>query len=143
MIAIFAGDADQRTVSAFNYKYPYTSAGIDNSGSAFISRYDIADFGTPRGNFARSLDVFLSQAAYLKDTLETSTVTVNRAAYTGDLAANSLNLQTFLDDEELAERAGVNTNGHEVSLEQTAAFISVLFEASENTPEKILNDVAN
>ena len=143
MIAIFTGDADQRTVQAFNYKYPYTSAGIDNSGSAFISRYDIADFGTPRGNFARSLDVFLSQAAYFRDTLETATVTVNRAAYTGDLAANSLNLQTIISDEELAQRIGIDTNGHEVSLEQTAAFISILFEASEQVPEKIINDVAN
>ncbi len=143
MIAIFTGDADQRTVQAFNYKYPYTSAGIDNSGSAFISRYDIADFGTPRGNFARSLDVFLTQAAYFRDTLETATVTVNRAAYTGDLAANSLNLQTIISDEELAQRIGIDTNGHEVSLEQTADFISVLFEASEQVPEKIINDVAN
>lgn len=143
MIAIFSGEADQRTVQAFNYKYPYTSAGVDNSGAAFISRYDIADFGTPRGNFARSLDVFLTQAAYFKDTLATSTVTVNRAAYASDMAANRLNLQQFENNPDMAARAGVETNGHEVSLEKTAEFVSVLFQAGEQVPEKILNDVAN
>ena len=142
MIAIFAGEANQRTVQAFNYKYPYTSAGIDNGGSAFISRYDIADFGQPRGNFARSLDVFISQAAYFKDTLESATTTVNQASVSGDLAANSLNLKPMLEDEALAARVGINPKGHEVSLEQTAEFVSVLFKAGEQVPEKIINDIA-
>ncbi len=143
MIAIFAGEADQRTVQAFNYKYPYTSAGIDNGGSAFISRYDIADYGMPRGNFARSLDVFLSQAAYFQDTLSSATKTYSQAAFSDDFAANGLNLKPVLEDEALANRLGIDTTGHEVSLEKTAEFVSVLFKAGEQVPEKIINNVAN
>lgn len=142
MIAVFDGKADQRTVESFNYRYPYTSVGIDNNGSAFISRYDIADFGVPKGNFASSLDVFVSQAAYFKDSLENQTVTVNRASYSGDFASNALNIGQTLEDKAAANRMGLDVASHSVSLEQTADFVSVLFEASEQAPDKILNDIA-
>ncbi len=142
MIAVFDGKADQRTVQAFNYKYPYTSAGIDNNGSAFLSRYDIADYGTPRGNFATSLEVFLAQAAYFKDTLANAKKTYSQAAYSDDMAANALNMKIVLADEVLAEKIGLDDDSHEVSLEQTAEFVSVLFQAGEQVADKIMNNIA-
>ena len=45
MVAIFEGSANPQTVRAFNYRYAFASAGIDPTGAAYLSRYDLSDYG--------------------------------------------------------------------------------------------------
>ncbi|NHK29409.1 YbjN domain-containing protein [Parvularcula flava] len=143
MTAVFGGDIDQRTVTSFNYRYPFTSAGIEEGGSAFINRYEISDYGMPRGNFVTSLSVFLVQAEMLQESLVTATTTVSQKSYLGDLSANGLNLQQVFADEGAAQLAGISASSHQASLETTAEFVRVLVEADRQTPGKIVNITVN
>lgn len=127
MVALFKGQADQRTVNSFNYRYAFTSAGIDPSGSAYISRYEIADYGTPKGNLMVSMNVFLNQAAYLNDSLRTATKTVSLDASPDDFAARALNM------------ADADSSSHEASIESTRELVKVLVKAEEQAPGKIAN----
>lgn len=125
MAALF-GEADQRTVNAFNYRYVFSSAGVDPSGKAYLSRYEICDYGTAKGTLIVSMNVFLSQAKYFYDTLRTSTNTVSLEASPQDFAANALN------------GAAIGQT-HEASLERNADLIRVLVAAEEKNPGKIAN----
>ena len=142
MTAVFNGSIDQRTVTSFNYRYPFTSAGIDESGAAFINRYEIADYGVPRGNFVTSVYVFLAQASMLQDSLATATTTVSQDSFSGDLSANALNMQQVFADANAAKIAGISATGHQASLETTAQFVKVLVQADEQQPGKIINFMA-
>lgn len=85
-----------QTISAFNQKYWFISAGaIANNSSAFISRYDIADYGIPRGNVKSSLQNFVVLALKLQDELQSGSKTVSLDGYADDLASNYLNNQGF------------------------------------------------
>lgn len=139
MVAAFQGDVDQRTVNSFNYRYAFSSAGVDEGGAAYISRYEIADYGVPKGNFALSMLVFLDQATFFSDTLATATKTVSTDSFAGDLAANSLNMQAILADQKMAKNATSAIQAHQISLEETTKFVSVLMEADKLTPGKIVN----
>ena len=139
MVAAFQGKVDQRTVNSFNYRYAFSSAGIDDSGAAYISRYEIADYGIPKGNFALSMLVFLNQAAYFSDTLATATTTVSTESFAGDLSANSLNMEAVLADRNMAENATTAATSHQINMEETANFVSVLMKADKLSPGKIVN----
>lgn len=70
LIAVFQGRAfDQRAVNRFNATFAFASAGLDPSGDAFISRYEICDYGAPRGNFALGVAVFVNLALRYRDML--------------------------------------------------------------------------
>lgn len=139
MTAVFNGAIDQRTVTSFNYRYPFTSAGMEESGAAFINRYEIADYGIPRGNFVTSVYVFLAQAEMLAESLATATKTVSQESYLGDLSANALNMEQVFADSTATKIAGISADSHQVSLETTAEFVRVLVEADKQSPGKIIN----
>jgi len=98
MIAGFTGQANSQTVRAFNYRYAFASAGLDPSGDAYLSRYEISDYGMPRGNLATSVLVFVQQAALLADELASARQTVSLEGYADDLAASRLNLLRLLSE---------------------------------------------
>lgn len=128
MIALFSGNADYRTVNSFNYRYAFSSAGIDDSGTAYIGRYEIADYGVPKGNLIVSMAVFLSQAGYFGDTLNTASRTVSTTPSPDDLAANALNMPDL---------ATMTT--HQAGFEQTREMVKVLVQAEQQSPGKIAN----
>lgn len=139
MVAIFDGNANPQTVSAFNYRYAFASAGLDPSGSAYIKRYEISDYGVPRGNLATSILVFVEQARMLHGELATSRQTVAQQGYADDMASGSLN------------RGGISTlygvdfqpvspiDQHQVGLDDTAEQIK-FFIANRTTPR---NKISN
>jgi len=91
MVAIFDGAPNPQTVRAFNYRYAFASAGIDPSGAAYLSRYDLSDYGIARGNLATSIQVFVNQVAMFAAELDTAQRTVSLDGYADDLASSSLN----------------------------------------------------
>lgn len=91
LIALYQTKAPARTVEAFNYRYAFSSAGRDNDGYAYLSRYITADFGIPRGNIAVNVAVFVVHAIEFNQTLESAVNTVSQNGDAGDLAARHLN----------------------------------------------------
>ena len=91
MLAGFSGDANPQTVNAFNYRFAFASAGLDPSGEAYLSRYEISDYGMARGNLATSLMVFVQQAAFFAEELSSARRTVSLEGYADDLSASTLN----------------------------------------------------
>jgi len=89
-ISFFEGDANSQTVRAFNDRYHFSRTGLNQSG-AFISRYDIADYGVPRGNVASSIANFAYLANLFQSELASAGRTVSLEGYANDLAASSLN----------------------------------------------------
>jgi hypothetical protein len=141
MMAVFDGYPDQRTVNSFNYRYSFASAGLSTEGAAFLSRYEIADYGVPRGNLAVSIVNYVALAEMFQRTLGNASKTVSNDSYVGDMAANSLNMQALFEDKGLAEKAGVARDTHSVSFEEAADFAAVLIKAEEKNPGKIMNFV--
>lgn len=91
-VALFKGiEPNRQTVTAFNQAFPFTSAGITQNGGAYISRYEIADFGIARGNFASSLASFLFLAERFEQEIATARQTVALEGTPEDMAARFLN----------------------------------------------------
>ena len=138
-MSVFAGNADQRTVNSFNYRYAFASAGVNTEGNAFLLRYEIADYGTPRGNLAVSIVNYVALADMFNRTLGNAAKTVSNESYIGDMAAEGLNMQALFTEEGLAEKAGFARDTHRVSFEETAALVKVLIKAEKKNPGKIVN----
>lgn len=141
MVAIFQTEASSRTVSAFNYRYAFVSAGLDDSGAAYITRYDIADYGMPRGNLAVSIINYLHMAAIFDRHLYEATSTVRAEATDSDLAANSLNMKSILADSRLAKSLGVSAASHQVSFETISEVVDTFVKADGLTPGRLINQV--
>lgn len=139
MIALFEGKANSQTVYAFNDHYAFASSGLDPSGSAYISRYEIADYGMPRGNFATSVTVFAALAEQLRNDLFTSAQTVSLDGYSDDLSSLLLNrhaLTTLTGVEAVLE---TDFARHQIGFEESALQIKNLI-ADKRTPRnKIKN----
>ena len=90
-IAYFEGAANAQTVRAFNDRYHFSSTGLVQNAGAFISRYDIADYGVPRGNVASSIASFAVLANRFGQELASASQTISLEGYAEDLAAASLN----------------------------------------------------
>ncbi|WP_165793543.1 YbjN domain-containing protein [Hyphococcus luteus] len=131
--------ANSQTVQAFNARYPFATAGIDQEGSAYISRYDIADYGIPRGNIASSLVNFLLLSEMFAKELANSHQTVSLEGYAGDLSSSHLNRQ------ELNHVAGAETgysnqsDQHADGFEQGAELIRLFLEDDAAPRNKISN----
>lgn len=94
-IALFAGSARPQALSAFNQKYIFSSVGVIGNGEGlYLLRYDIADYGIPRGNLAASLATFVTLLEIFRDTLAASPKSVRFEGYASDLAADRLNRQS-------------------------------------------------
>ncbi|GJL94052.1 MAG: hypothetical protein DHS20C05_04570 [Hyphococcus sp.] len=129
--AIFEGNANPQTVNAFNNRYAFSSAGVDASGSAYIGRYEVADYGTARGNVASSLLNFLSQADKFRAELASAGRTVSLDGYADDLSASYLN------------RVGVTQmTGVDMRTENLIELHQQGFEEAANEIKKLISDKA-
>ncbi len=131
--------ANPQTVQAFNARYPFATAGVDQAGSAYISRYDIADYGIPRGNIASSLVNFLLLSEMYAKELANSHQTVSLEGYAGDLSSSHLNRQ------QLGHITGAETgysnqsDQHADGFEQGAELIRFFLEDETAPRNKISN----
>lgn len=139
-IALFPGDGiNYQTVLAFGQKYAFTSVVIAQDGShAAISRYDIADFGIPRGNLASSLKNFVYLADVFRKEISSAANTVSLEGYPDDLSARLLNGRA-LADVGGGERAVGNFARHRQAFEESSELIRVLMNEGEAPRNKIDN----
>lgn len=140
MVAIFEGSANPQTVRAFNYRYAFASAGIDPSGAAYLSRYDLSDYGIARGNLATSVQVFVNQVAMFAAELDTSERTVSLEGYADDLASSALNreVRETLSGSEIHAANAIER--HQFGLEEGAAAVR-RFILDENAPRNKIENV--
>ncbi len=133
--------ANPQSVSAFNQKYYFTSAGVYSDGSgAYLSRYEIADYGIPRGNVASSIGSYFALAERFKNEIAAKTVSAD--GYVDDMSASVLNVRS-------AEAVGIDASvkgdgtmisAHLANFEQTPELIRKLL-ASENAPRNKITNV--
>lgn len=139
MVAIFEGDANPQTVQAFNYRYNFATAGLNESGDAFLSRYEIADYGMPRGNLSTSIEVFANQILMFASELDTASRTVSMEGYADDLSASHLNRQvreSILG----VEAAPIDPiEMHQRALEEGAVFVRHFLSDKSSPRNKIKN----
>lgn len=142
IITLFTGGSpNPQSVSAFNQKYVFTSAGMYSDGSsAFLSRYDIADYGIPRGNIASSIYNYFQLAQRFRN--EVATKTVSADGYADDMSAAALNVQS---GQSIGFDVAVATDGtmaavHQASLESTPELVRRLI-ASDNAPRNKITNV--
>lgn len=123
MTAVYDGRANPQTVTAFNYLYSFASVGLTPEGEAFIVRYEIADYGVPRGNVASSVLNFITQANALGAELASTRRTVALQGYAEDLSASYLNrgVLTSMTGEKVIPTESAKL--HKQSMEDTANFI--------------------
>lgn len=116
IIAFFgAPNANPQTISAFNQKNEFASVGlIGRDEGVFLVRYDIADYGIPRGNFASSIARFATVAAALESELASGPKTVSAEGFATDLAARALNAKSL---QSISGAAGKPAHPHDASLE--------------------------
>ena len=141
MLALFQTRARDRVVSAFNYRYAFVSTGLDESGVAYISRYDIADYGMARGNLAVSIQTYLYMASLFDRHLYEATNTVSRDPDPADLSAHALNMAEVLADDGLTQALGLDAASHEVSFEAVTDAVAAFVRADAQAPGRIVNQV--
>lgn len=129
VIALFSGSANPQTVSAFNQRFVFSSAGIVSEG-AYLSRYDIADYGIPRGNFASSLATFVYVADQFRQALASGSKTVSLDGYPSDLSARLLNLKSAeAVGVARAAGAGPDRTPHRLDIEAAPESVEALWRA--------------
>lgn len=142
-IAYFTdASANPQTVAAFNQKYHFVSAGVTSDGAgAYISRYDIADYGIPRGNVESSLRNFTALALRFKDELSSARRTVSLDGYADDLSASLLNGRGL-------ETMGVDTSPrtllehHLSEFEEAPEIVRIFYKDPAAAKNKIQNTTA-
>lgn len=139
MVAIFEGAANPQTVTAFNYRYAFASAGLDPSGAAYIKRYEISDYGMARGNLATSILVFIEQAKMLQQELSTARRTVALEGYADDLSAGSLNRGGLSDMQGVEVHAVNPIDRHQISMDEAAEHLKFFIENKKGPRNKIEN----
>lgn len=137
--AVYTGSGlNYQTITAFNQKHPFATAGaIEGGSSAFLGRYDIADYGVPRGNVASSILNFVALAIRFRGELESANRTVSLEGYADDMSSRLLNTRG------LAEIAGPNAleplTRHDVAFEESIELIEMLLADQDEPRNKIQN----
>lgn len=138
--AYFQGAANAQTVRAFNDSYPFASTGLMSSGSgAYISRYDIADYGIPRGNVAISILSFLTLADKFRSELQTASQTVAFEGYAADLSSARLNRESLADLTGFESLPGTPLKRHQQGFEEVIEEIVELSTDTSRPRNKIDN----
>lgn len=140
MIAFFEGQSNQQTVNAFNYRYAFASTGIDPSGEAYISRYEISDYGMARGNLATSLMVFATLADRFRGELYSASQTVSLDGYADDLSSRLLNREGLTDMTGMKPVVTSDFARHQIGFEESAAQIK-RFIADKSTPRNKIRNI--
>ncbi len=138
-VALFSGGGiNYQTVAAFNQKYWFSTAGIAPDGSgAYLSRYDIADYGIARGNVAASVLNLVVLADIFRKELATSGKTVSLEGYADDMSARLLNGRGLTA---LAGPGALETmTKHQVAMEESAEIVRVLLKDQDAPRNKIEN----
>lgn len=136
----FSGvSANPQTVQAFNVRYPFGTAGMDQNGVAYVSRYDIADFGIPRGNIASSISNFLNLSQMFAAELAGASQTVSADGYADDLAAGQLNKSALNHFSGNAAAFTLQAEEHRDGFEQGAEMIRMLLKYDKTPRNKIQN----
>lgn len=140
--AYFEGAVNAQTVRAFNDRYAFVSTGLMSSeGGAYISRYDIADYGIPRGNVASSVLNFLALADRFRSELQTASQTIAYEGYAADLSSALLNRESrkALTGEATLPKNVVERHqqGFEDSIEQI-----LLMSADKSLPRNKIDNIA-
>jgi hypothetical protein len=135
----YEGDANSQTVRAFNDRYPFTRTALNGTNGAFITRYEIADFGIPRGNIAHSLLNFFTLAGRFHAELASAGRTVSLEGYGGDLAAASLNRKGLVHLTGAIEAAPSMSERHNKSFDEATGDILQLIELEDLPRNKIKN----
>lgn len=140
LVTMFEADVDSRTVAAFNDRYAFVSAGMSNDRVAYLARYEIADFGMPRGNVAVSIEVFLETAELFTEHLRKATPGLKQAPDGSDLSANGLNMSGLMRSVStgFAPRE-VMPHGHALSFEETHDIVDTYVRAEKLYPGSIIN----
>lgn len=138
-VAAFSGHSfNHQTISAFNQRYWFSTAGMSEDGTgAYISRYEIADYGIARGNVASSLLNLYELARVFKNELATSANTVSLEGFAEDLAARHLNATGLTA---LAGPAATSSaTRHQTAMEESADLIRTLMSDKGAPSNKIEN----
>lgn len=136
-VAFFTSDAiNYQTIAAFNQRYRFAAAGIAADGkTAYISRYDIADYGIPRGNLASSVANLAYLASIFRGEIANAGKTVSLEGYAEDMSSRLLNgrgLEAMGGSVEALTR-------HQRAFEQSAEVIQVLMQDRDAPRNKIEN----
>lgn len=138
-VALYSGAGfNYQTVTAFNQRYWFSTAGVAPDGTtAYVSRYEIADYGIPRGNIAASIYNLSELADRFRQELASSTQTVAMEGYADDLASRSLNSKGLFA---LAgSDAAQHMSRHERAMEETAELVKVLLTDADAPRNKVQN----
>jgi hypothetical protein len=138
-VALFTGGGlNYQTIAAFNQKYWFSTAGVAPDGDgAYISRYDISDYGIPRGNVAASVLNLVVLADIFRQELSSAGKTVSLEGYADDMAARLLNgrgLQALAGAGALQE-----VTKHQIAMEESAEIVTILFKDQSAPTNKIVN----
>lgn len=142
ILSVFDGNPNPQTVQAFNHRYAFARAGIDPSGAAYISRYEISDYGMPRGNLATSIQVFVIQAVAFGSELDTARRTVSLEGFADDLAAKELNRQGLSDMTGVETHATNPVDRHQQGLEDSAIAVRQ-FILDKSAPRNKIENIRN
>jgi hypothetical protein len=138
-MALFqGGQFNYQTVSAFNQKYWFSTAGVAEDGSAaYISRYEISDYGIARGNVGASVLNLVVLADLFRQELLSSRRTVSMEGYAEDLSSRLLNSRSL-------KAMGVEDTGqitrHQVAMEETVELVQLLL-ADKNAPRNKIENI--
>ncbi len=145
VLGLFIGPSPNlQTVSAFNQKYFFTSAGVLSDGSgAYLSRYEIADYGIPRGNFVSSLGSFLYLANEFQAEIHSATRTVSLEGFADDMASDALNRRASEKMGAHIQSPNTASAKHRAGFEETPLLIRELVASDQAARNKIQNKVGN
>ena len=132
-------NANPQTVQAFNVRYPFGTTGVDGDGVAYVSRYDIADYGIPRGNIASSLVNFIGLTEMFASELANSHQTVSLDGYADDLASGHLNRKALEHFGGVTGEVKSSAERHQIGFEEGAEIISQLLKDKNAPRNKIQN----
>lgn len=140
-LAIFTGEnVNAQTVMAFNQRYHFTSAGKTSDGTgAYILRYDIADFGIPRGNIAASISNFLVMTGKFRDEITSGAATANQIGYADDLSAKFLNGRGLEDMSGEVQAISSRLESHQVGFEEIPELVKQMMADNSAARNKITN----
>ncbi|NNU15952.1 hypothetical protein HK107_06400 [Parvularcula sp. ZS-1/3] len=142
LVTMFETEVDRRTVAAFNDRYAFISAGLSSDRLAYLARYEIADFGMPRGNVAVSIEVFLETAGLFAEHLQKAQPGLKKEPHGSDLSANGLNMSGLMRSVStgFAPRVAM-PHSHALSFEETTDIVETFVRAEKLYPGRIVNEL--
>ncbi|MEZ5891627.1 MAG: hypothetical protein R3C58_00545 [Parvularculaceae bacterium] len=141
IIAYFDGvTTNHQTIEAFNQAYAFTTAGALQGSAVYLSRYEIADFGIPRGNVESSLGSFVGIAQRFLNELASSSQTVSQEGYADDMSSNYLNRVSAEGIGVPAASTGAVAEWHQIALDEFPAVLKDI--AASDAPKNMLGKAA-